>query len=354
MKPAMQSVLFASIVLDLAASATLAEEQGTLLDAKERAHLSAVRQLTAGGSNAECYWGPDGTRFIFQATREPYTADQIYTMRADGGEQRMVSTGRGRTTCAYFLPGGERILYASTHAFAPDVPPRPDRSKGYVWPCYPSYEIFTARADGSELKRLSDNRAYDAEATVCWKTGKVVFTSDRDGDLELYTMDADGSNVRRITHTLGYDGGAFFSADGSKIVWRASRPQTEQEIGDYKALLAEHLVRPTQVEIFVADADGSNVRQLTDNGAANFAPFFFPDAKRVIFASNVHNPDARRPDFDLYTINVDGSGLERVTFDPAFDAFPMFSPDGRKLVWVSSRNATGPHEFNVFVGDWKD
>ncbi|MFW6125452.1 MAG: TolB family protein, partial [Pirellulales bacterium] len=201
----------------------------SLLLPEEQKHLSGARQLTFGGSNAECYWRPDGQAFIFQSTRDPFRADQIFTMDADGGDQRLVSTGEGRTTCAYYFADGQRMLYSSTHAFSPDVPPEPDRSRGYVWPCYPTYEVFTARADGSDLQRLTENTAYDAEATICWKTGKIVFTSDRDGDLELYTMDGDGSNVRRITNTLGYDGGAFFSADGTKIVWRASRPKTEAE-----------------------------------------------------------------------------------------------------------------------------
>lgn len=350
----MRYALFGVVGVLCLVVAVLAQDDKDRASPLQETHLANLRQLTSGGSNAECYWRPDGKGFIFQATRQPYEADQIYTMDADGEHQRLVSTGAGRTTCGYFLPGSKQILFSSTHGASPDVPPHPDRSKGYVWPCYPTYEIYTAGADGSDLKPLTDNDAYDAEATVCWRTGKIIFTSDRDGDFELYTMDLDGSNVRQITDTLGYDGGAFFSEDGSKIVWRASRPKSPDEVREYRELLAEHLVRPMQVELFVADADGGNVRQLTDNGAANFGPYFFPDAGRIIFASNLHNPDARRPDFDLYAIHVDGSGLERLTFDPAFDAFPMFSPDGNKLVWISGRNATQPYEFNVFVAEWKE
>ena len=210
-----------------------------------------------------------------------------------------------------------------------------------------------AQSDGTSLRQLTKNQYYDAEATVCWSTGKVVFTSDRNGDYELYTMDLDGSNLRQITDTLGYDGGAFFSSDGSKIVWRASRPKTPVEVQEYRSLLKEHLVKPMQVEVFVANADGSEVRQLTDNGAANFAPYFFPDGKHVIFSSNMHNPESRSPDFDLYMMKTDGSNIGRLTFDPAFDAFPMFSPNGKKLVWVSGRGAESRYEFNVFVADWK-
>ena len=323
-----------------------------VLDERERPHLTNVRQLTRGGSNAECYWRPDGQGFIFQSTREPFAADQIFTMRADGAEQTLVSTGKGRTTCAYFFPDATRILFSSTHVFSDDVPPRPDRSRGYVWPCHDTYEIFTAMPDGGDLRRLTDNRAYDAEATICWKTGRIVFTSDRDGDLELYTMNLDGSDLRRVTNELGYDGGAFFSADGKRIVWRASRPKTEEEVRDYKELLAEHLVRPLHVEIWTADADGTGAQPLTSNGAANFAPYFFPDGKRIVFASNLHNPEAKSPDFDLYAMNADGSDLQRITYSAAFDAFPMFSPDGRQLVWISGRGAASRYEFNVFLADW--
>ena len=346
-------------VLWLTVSSVYGEEpsptvpKSPILNPREMSYLANPVQLTTGGSNAECYWRPDGKGFIFQSTRGSFTADQIYTMAADGKSQQLVSTGTGRTTCGYYFPDGQRILYASTHAFSSEVPPRPDRSRGYVWPCYSSYEIFVAQSDGTSLRQLTKNHYYDAEATVCWSTGKVVFTSDRDGDYELYTMDLDGSNLRQITDTLGYDGGAFFSSDGSKIVWRASRPKTPAELQEYRSLLKEHLVKPMQVEVFVANADGSEVMQLTDNGAANFAPYFFPDGKYIIFSSNMHNPESRSPDFDLYMMKADGSNIGRLTFDPAFDAFPMFSPNGKKLVWVSGRGVESRYEFNVFVADWK-
>jgi len=320
-------------------------------------HLKNVRQLTFGGQNAEAYWSFDGKRLIFQSTRGDLRADQIFTMNADGSDVRMVSTGRGRCTCAYFLPGDKEILYASTHGHSADLPPEPDRSQGYVWPIYPSYTIYRASADGTNLRPLYPKEVgpgletgYNAEATISPDGKKIIFTSTRGGDLDLYTMDLDGTNVRQITHKLGYDGGAFFSPDSRKIVWRANYPQTEEEKADYTRLLRQHLVRPTRMEIWVANADGSDARQITRNGAANFAPFFTPDGKKIIFASNMDDPQRRK--FELYLVGVDGEGLERVTYGDQFDAFPMFSPDGKRLVWASNRSGKVPRETNIFVADW--
>ncbi|MFQ5927836.1 MAG: TolB family protein, partial [Terriglobia bacterium] len=287
-------------------------------------HLRNVRQLTFGGENAEAYFSPDNRWLIFQAHAGADGCDQIYVMDTAGGRRRRVSTGLGRTTCSYFFPEGQRILYSSTHHADPRCPPRPDYSRGYVWTLNPTYDIFTARADGSALRPLTTTPGYDAEATIA-RDGRIVFTSTRDGDLEIYTMNGDGSGVRRLTHRVGYDGGAVFSPDGSKIAWRAQYPTEREEIAEYQALLKEGLVRPARLELWVMDADGSNQRQLTRNGAANFAPAFHPDGERIIFASNLHDPQGRN--FDLYLIRVDGTGLERVTYHGAFDAFPMFSSD---------------------------
>ncbi|HVT58293.1 MAG TPA: M28 family peptidase [Thermoanaerobaculia bacterium] len=322
-----------------------------LIDRRE-VHFAELRQLTRGGQNAEAYWSPDGTQLIFQSTRPPYACDQIFRMPADGsGGPVLVSTGKGRTTCAYFTPDGQRVLFSSTHAAGDDCPPPADRSQGYVWAVYPTYEIWSARPDGSDLKRLTDNSAYDAETTVCPLDGSLVFTSDRDGDLELYRMDADGTNVKRLTRTPGYDGGAYFSPDCKKIVWRASRPQGE-ELEDYRRLLKQGLVRPGKLEIWTANADGSEPRQLTYLDAASFAPSFFPDGKRVIFASNYGDPRGR--EFELWTVNVDGTGLERITYSPGFDGFPMFSPDGSRLAFSSNRGQSRPGETNVFVARWAE
>lgn len=314
--------------------------------------LTNLRRLTHGGQNAEAYFSADGTRIIFQATRPGESeCDQIYTMALDGTDIRRVSTGLGRTTCGYFYPAGDRILYSSTHHLDDACPTPPDRSRGYVWGLFP-YDIFVASLDGSELRRLTGSDGYDAEATISPDGKSIVFTSTRDGDLDIYVMDADGGNVRRLTHEEGYDGGAFFSPDGSKIVYRAYHPTDPDELEEYRALLAEGLIRPSRVEIFIMDADGSNKRQLTRNGAANFAPFFHPDGRRIIFSSNMHDPTGRS--FNLYMIDTDGENLVRITTHDGFDSFPMFSPDGKLLIFASDRHATDPREINVFLAEWVD
>jgi Iap family predicted aminopeptidase len=314
--------------------------------------LAEVRQLTHGGENAEAYWSFDGRRLSFQSTRPPHACDQIYILDPFApGEPESVSSGAGRTTCAHFLLGDRRILWSGTDAYASGCPAPPDRSQGYVWPVDPDYEIFVADLDGANRARWTENRAYDAEATVCAQDGSIVFTSTRDGDLDLYRMDADGSNVRRLTSTPGYDGGAFFSADCTKLVWRASRPQGA-ELEEYRALLARNLVRPSRLEIWVANADGSEARQVTDLGAASFAPFFFPSGERILFSSNYGDPRGR--EFDLWAIDADGTDLERVTFTPGFDGFPMFAPDGRHLVFASNRNQGRPGETDLYLARWVD
>lgn len=313
-------------------------------------HLRNVRQLTFGGENAEAYFGQDGRRLIFQRKAGDIKCDQIFTMSADGTDLRMVSTGKGRTTCSYIFPSGKRILYSSTHLASADCPPPPDYSRGYVWAIYPDYDIFTANPDGTGLKRLTDTPGYDAEATVSTDGKKIVFTSMRDGDLDIYTMDSDGRNVRRLTQELGYDGGPFFSRDGRQIVYRANHPQTPAQVERYKKLLGENLVEPNALEIWVMNADGANKRQVTRLGVASFAPYFLPDGKRIIFSSNY--PDIRSRDFNLWVVNTDGTGLEQITSDPSFDGFPMFSPDGRRLVFASNRNAAVRGDTNVFIADW--
>lgn len=317
--------------------------------APDEPHLRNIKQLTFGGENAEAYFSPDGKQIIFQSTRDGRGCDQIYTMNVDGSNVRMISNGQGRTTCAYFLPNGKRALFSSTHAGGADCPPRPDFSQGYVWAIYPTYDIFTSRSDGSDLKQVTSTPGYDAETTIS-RQGKLVFTSMRDGDLDIYTMDANGKNVRRLTNELGYDGGPFWSYDGKQIVYRAHHPQTPKEQQDYKDLLRQNLIRPSILEIWVMNADGSNKRQVTRNGKANFAPYFFPDGKRIIFSSNMDDPRGRN--FDLYKINVDGNGLERITTNDTFDGFPMFSPDGKKLLFASNRNAATRGDTNIFIADW--
>lgn len=322
------------------------------LEHPDEKHLRNVRQLTFGGENAEAYFSANGSQLIFQSKRDGRECDQIYTMRTDGSGVSMVSTGMGTTTCSYFLPRQKRILFSSTHLGAKDCPPRPDRSKGYVWPIHPSFDIFTARPDGSDLKQLTKTPGYDAEATVSKDGRRVVFTSMRDGDLDIYTMDASGKNVRRLTSELGYDGGPFFSEDGRQIVYRAFHPQTPEQVKLYKEKLAENVIVPSVFELWVMNADGSNKRQVTRLGAASFAPYFFPDGQRIIFSSNLNDPKGRN--FDLYVVKTDGTGLERITFNDTFDGFPMFSPDGKRIVFASNRNAKTRGDTNVFIADWVD
>lgn len=315
-------------------------------------HLKNIKQLTFGGENAEAYFSGDGSHLIFQSKRGTRECDQIYTMKSDGSEVTMVSTGLGRTTCSYYFPNNKRILYGSTHLGDKQCPPPVDFSKGYAWAVYPTYDIFTANPDGSKLKQLTKTPGYDAEATVSTDGKKIVFTSMRNGDLDIYTMDADGKNVKQVTNELGYDGGPWFSRDGKQIIYRAYHPKTPDEVKKYKEKLAENLIVPTIFELWIMNADGSNKRQVTKLGVASFAPYMFPDGKRILFASNYGDPKGRN--FDVYAINVDGSDLERITFNESFDGFPMFSPDGKKLVFASNRNAATRGDTNVFIADWVD
>lgn len=320
-----------------------------LRDPKE-VHLRHVRQLTFGGQNAEAYFSYDGKRLIFMSTRPPYQCDQIFVMDTDGSRVQLESTGKGRTTCGYFYPDGKHVLYSSTHAAGDACPPRPDYSQGYVWAVYSSYQIYYATHDSKIVKPLTTGPGYNAEATLSADGKKIVFTSSRDGDLEIYTMNADGTGVRRLTYTPGYDGGPFFSPNGEWIVYRAHHPPTPEEMARDKALLERDLVAPNEMDLFVMHADGSDQHQITKLGGASFAPSFFPDSKRILFASNYEHPGSSQ--FELYAVNRDGSGLERVTFAGGFTAFPQFSPDGNKLVFISNRNGKAPHEINVFIADW--
>jgi TolB protein len=319
--------------------------------AGQERHLVNIRQLTHGGENAEAYFSPDGTRLIFQSTRDGAGCDQIFSMKIDGTDLQHVSNGTGRTTCGFYLPGGRQVVYASTHEASRECPPRPSFERGYVWPVYHGYDIYKANADGTGITPLTRTPGYDAEATIA-PDGLITFTSVRDGDMEIYTMKSDGSDVKRLTNRAGPDGGPFFSYDGTKIVFRGRPLQSGEELDEFRSLLKDGLWRPTQLELFVMDRDGSNQRQLTTLGGANFAPSWHPDGTRIIFASNKADPKGR--DFDLYLVNVDGTGLERITYNDTFDGFPMFSPDGRHLVFASNRNARAEGETNLFIAEWRD
>jgi len=333
----------------------------TLLYEEEK-HFSNLQQLTFGGDNAEAYWSYDGKYIVFQRTntKEGLNCDQIFmgklpVKKGDKFSYKLISTGKGRTTCPFFTKDGKHIIYASTHLGSNECPPVPDRSKygnKYIWPLYDTYDIFMADLNGKIVKQLTHSKGYDAEATLSPDGKQMIYTSDKDGDIDLYIMNLETGTEKRVTNITGYDGGAWFSPDGTKIIWRASRPKTDAELKEYKDLLAENLVAPTNMEVWVANADGSNARQVTAYGQANWAPAFMPDSKRIIFASN-HEYKRGFP-FNLYTINEDGTGLTKISRDKGFDAFPMFSPNGKKILFCSNRNNGGTRETNIFVADWKE
>jgi TolB protein len=345
------AVVMGSIVGGVAVVAGISAQTPASPQTKTAAekHLANIKQLTFGGENAEAYFSTDGTRLIFQSTRAGVPCDQIYSIKVDGTDERRVSNGAGRTTCGYYYPNGKQVLYASTHEASKECPPRPSYARGYVWPIYEGYDIYRANADGSGVTPLTRTPGYDAEATIA-PDGLIVFTSVRDGDMEIYSMQADGSNVKRLTNRPGPDGGPFFSWDGKRFAFRGRSLQAGAELDEYRSLLKEGLWRPTSLELFVMDRDGSNLKQVTKLGGANFAPSWHPDGKRLIFASNINDPKQRN--FDLYLVNLDGTGLEQVTFNDTFDGFPMFSPDGRKVVFASNRQAKSEGETNVFIADW--
>ena len=335
-----------------------AQAQADTLHYPEETHFKNLQQLTFGADNAEAYWSYDGKWIVFQRTapKEGIRCDQIFVGKVPKkGEKfsyKMVSSGKGRTTCAFFTKDNKHIIYASTHEAADTCPPVPDRSKygnKYIWPIYNSYDIYLSDLNGKIIKKLTNTPGYDAEATISPDGTKMIFTSTRNGDLDLYVMNLKTGQTKQITNTLGYDGGAWFSADGKKIIWRSSRPKTDAEIKEYKDLLKEGLVAPIQMEVFIANADGSNAKQITSLGQANWAPNFLPDG-RVIFCSN-HEYKRGFP-FNMYVMNADGTNIEKISRDKGFDAFPMFSFDGKKFIFCSNRNNGGTHDTNIFIADW--
>lgn len=322
-------------------------------------HLQNLKQLTFGGDNAEAYWSPDSKKVVFQSNYKKWgvQCDQIFTSAISDFKDstyhpKMISTGKGRTTCSYYMPDNEHMLYASTHLGNENCPPNPETSGAYLWPIYADFDIFVSDKNGKIIKQLTKEPGYDAEATVSPDGRSIVFTSTRSGDLELWIMDIDGNNPRQITFGLGYDGGAFFSPDSKKLVFRASRPQTPEEIAKYKDYLTKNLVAPTNMEIYTVNVDGSDLQQITHLGKANWAPFFHPSGKKIIFSSNHHSQ--RGYDFQLYMIDLETKNLERITNASIFNAFPMFSPDGKKLIFSSNRNNGGTRDTNLFVADWVD
>ena len=348
--------LFLAAILSFS---TVFSQQDSVLFAGEH-HFKNIIQLTNGGDNAEAYWSYDSKRITFQRTnpKEGINCDQIFmglvpTNNNTPFTYKSISGGKGRTTCSYFLPDGKHIIYASTIGGGTDCPPSVDRAKygnKYIWPLYNSYDIYMADTSGKVIKQLTNAKGYDAEATLSYDGKKMIYCSDKEGDLELYVMDLATGKEKRITHTLGYDGGAWFSPDGKKIVWRASRPSTPEEIEEYKSLLAEGMVAPTKMEVWIANADGSNAKQITHLGQANWAPNFTPDGKHIIFCSN-HEYKRGFP-FNMYLMDLEGNNIEKISRDKGFDAFPMFSFDGKKIIFASNRNNGGTRDTNLFVADW--
>lgn len=353
---------FITISLPLAALIILGatgDDPAKSQDNPQETHLKNVRQVTFGGNNAEAYWSPDGTMLTFQSDFAKWgnSCDQIYVMEISKAKDSTympgrLSNGEGRTTCSYFMPDNKHVLFASTHIGGKSCPVTENLRQGgkYLWPIYDTYDIFVSDLKGNITKQLTNSPGYDAEAVVSPKGDKILFTSTRGGDLDLWIMNIDGSNPVQLTNELGYDGGGFFSADGKKIVFRASRPKTEQEIADYKDLLSKNLVAPSNMEIYTINVDGTEMKQITSLGKANWAPYFTPSGNKIIFSSN--HAAEKGFNFQLYTVNHDGTGLEQITFESVFNSFPMFSPDGKKIAFSSNRHNGGTHDTNVFVADW--
>jgi Tol biopolymer transport system component len=333
----------------------------TIVINAQETNLNNITKLTYGGDNAEAYFSPDGKMLTMQVTNPAIGAncDQIYLLQLNKkkyatSDLKLLSTGQGRTTCSFFMPDGKHILYASTHKGDKACPPKPEPRKDgkYLWPIYADFDIFVADLNGKITKQLTNSPGYDAEAVVSPDGKYIVFTSTRSGDLELWRMDIDGKNMKQLTSGLGYDGGAFFSHDSKKLVFRSSRPKTPEEIKEYKELLAQNLVAPTNMEIYTMNIDGTDMKQITHLGKANWSPYFHPSDKKILFSSNHHS--TKGYDFQIYSIDIDGKNLRQITHESEFNAFPMFSPDGKKLVFSSNRDGSTPHETNVFIADWID
>jgi hypothetical protein len=343
-----------AVILILTTGCEKSEKTGTEMIFDGEKHFSDLRMLTEEGENAEAYFSFDQEHLIYQSSHGPFLCDQIFTMELDGSGKKLISTGKGKTTCSYFFPDNRHFIYASTHGASENCPPPPDYSMGYVWKVYAGFDLYVAGIDDPAARPLSPAPGYDAEATISPTGDRMVFTSQRNGDLDIYSMNLEGSDLVQLTNELGYDGGPFFSWDGTRIVYRSYHPKSEDEIRRYRELLQNEMIEPGNFQIWVMDADGSNKRQITQNNFANFAPFFHPDDKRIIFSSSLGSTDMRKPDFNLWMINEDGSGLEQITFFDGFDGFPMFSKDAKKLVFASNRFNRNPRDTNIFIADWID
>ena len=325
---------------------------------QERDLLSRVRRLTVDGRRAgEGYWAPDSQRLVFQSEREPGNPFyQIYALNLATGDAKRISPGAGKTTCAYFRPGSDQILFASTHhdprSKALQQEELDFRASGkerrYAWDYDPEFEIYVASEASGQLTRLTSTRGYDAEASYSPDGQWIAFSSMRDAYnriltpaeqkqlevdpsyfAEIYIMRADGSGQRRLTNVIGYDGGPFFSPDGTHIVWRRF---------DAQGLIAD---------VWMMQVDGTDATQITHFASMSWAPFIHPSGEYLLFASNKLGFE----NFEVYMVDVDGKKEPvRVTYSDGFDGLPVPSPDGRRIAWTSSRG--GGREGQLFLADW--
>lgn len=343
-------VLFASLV----AMGVVAADPITAQESSEGEHLKNIRQITSGQmfvKAGEGYFSPDGKQIVYQAQPLDYPFYQIFTQPLAGGKPKLVSTGRGRTTCAYFSPNGKRLMFSSSHLdpslaeteAAERKQQEEDRKNNvrrrYKWDFDPHMDIFEADLEGNILRRLTDAKGYDAEGAYS-KEGKLIaFCSDRDGDPDIYVMNADGSEVKQLTNAPGYDGGPFISPDGKWIVFRSDRNKTD------------HL------QLFAIGADGKNETQLTDTNGVNWGPYWHPTRPYLIWSGADHSDPTARPNYDLWMAKYEvedgkftlGKPI-RVTDFAGADVLPVFSPDGKQLMWTSTRSED--HSSQLFIADF--
>jgi Tol biopolymer transport system component len=307
----------------------------------DEGHLTEVHQLTFGGENGATRWSWRGDQVALQARADARACAHLSRVTLTDPPGRF-PLGEGESPS--FLPGDRDLVYAAS----PSCARHPYRAEGLALDA--GLDVFRAKADGSSPTRLTASPGYDAEPSVCGKTGAIVFTSMREGDLDLYRMDADGGHVERLTATTGYDGGAVFDADCAHIAWHAWHPKGKA-LDEYRKQLAENLIRPTTLELWIANADGTDARQVTYLDARSWAPSWYPSEARLLFASTFGGESAR--DVDLWAIDLDGTNLERVTTAPGVDDAPAFSPDGKSIAFTSTRaTELGKTDTNVFVARW--
>ena len=338
----------AAVVLVLLAGVAFAEEPALKLSEGESKHLANLRQVTIGLPRAgEGYFSPDGSHIVYQAYPIGYPFYQIYVQKLDERVPRLLSTGRGRTTCAYFTPDGKSILFSSSHTDPnieqTELKAREEAAKGgrrrYQWDFDPHMDIYTINFDGTGLKRITDAEGYDAEGSYSADGKQIVFTSTRDGDPDLFIMNADGSEVRQLTNVDGYDGGPFFSPDGRWVVFRSDR------------------LKKDMLQIYMISVDGKTEVQLTDNlDHVNWCPYFHPSGKYIVWAGADYSTG--RGTFHLWTRDLTwdtgkpvGGPVTQITSSDAQDVLPVFSPDGTKLMWTATNRAADKSS-QLFIADW--